>query len=197
MVPKIRLIWPETILVLFFVASEIREYGYPIASVDPTVRWLAIDYISNIVVIAFVLLVPILRQSVRTAVALRQSRYESSLYALIRLLAIVVGLSILQITLSRFGIWLGEVLPDIRPDHPVYLGEPFFTDDVLVYVMWFDLTVGLILVSISEEFVFRGVAYAALKRHNLSNVAIILVSSILFGLIHLGDGLSGIIAKHL
>ena len=51
----------------------------------------------------------------------------------------------------------------------------------------FDLTFGITLVALSEELLFRGLIYNRLKKHK------ILLSSILFGLIHWGAGLDAVV----
>jgi membrane protease YdiL (CAAX protease family) len=54
---------------------------------------------------------------------------------------------------------------------------------------WIDLTLGLVAVGVFEELVFRGYMYAFLRRYTQSRLAIVLVSSVAFGLIHWSAGL--------
>ncbi len=54
---------------------------------------------------------------------------------------------------------------------------------------WIDLTVGLLLVGFVEELVFRAAAYRVLSRYTRSPTVIVVVSAILFGLIHWSLGL--------
>ena len=58
---------------------------------------------------------------------------------------------------------------------------------------WIDLTLGLLLVGIFEELVFRGYMHTFISRYTQSNVAIILISSVAFGLIHWSLGLVTIV----
>jgi len=58
---------------------------------------------------------------------------------------------------------------------------------------WIDLTVGLALVAIVEELVFRGVMLEVLRRYTTSTVLIVVVSSLLFGLIHWSGGLHAVV----
>jgi len=53
---------------------------------------------------------------------------------------------------------------------------------------WFDLTVGLFLVALSEELVFRKVARHWLERAGRTPLQIVVISSLLFSLMHWGSG---------
>lgn len=53
---------------------------------------------------------------------------------------------------------------------------------------WIDLTLGLLLVALLEELVFRGLAHAALSRITDQPVVIVVVSGLAFGLIHWSGG---------
>ena len=54
---------------------------------------------------------------------------------------------------------------------------------------WTDLTVGLLMVGIFEELVFRGFMCAYLDTYTRNRFAIVLISSIAFGFIHWSSGL--------
>jgi len=56
------------------------------------------------------------------------------------------------------------------------------------------MTLGLALVAISEEVLFRGFAFNALKERNYSIHKIFLISALIFGLIHWSQGPVAIIA---
>lgn len=58
---------------------------------------------------------------------------------------------------------------------------------------WFDLTFGLVLVAVSEEFVFRGVLLPQLSRRLRSEWAGLLISSALFGLVHWSTGAGAVL----
>lgn len=53
---------------------------------------------------------------------------------------------------------------------------------------WFDLTVGLLLVGVVEELVFRGFASHLAREYRLGAPLLLIVSSILFGVIHWSAG---------
>ncbi len=58
--------------------------------------------------------------------------------------------------------------------------------DPLYY--WFDLSAGLFLVALSEELVFRKLARQWLEALSFGPVASVLISAVVFGLVHWGGG---------
>lgn len=62
---------------------------------------------------------------------------------------------------------------------------------------WLDLNLGLILVAVSEELVFRWVMLNVIKNHSKNTTLAVLISSIAFGLVHWSSGLTMIIAAFL
>ena len=53
----------------------------------------------------------------------------------------------------------------------------------------FDLGVGLLLVGVLEELVFRAYAYTVIRRYTANPAAIVAISAVAFGLIHWSSGL--------
>ncbi len=53
---------------------------------------------------------------------------------------------------------------------------------------WMDLTLGLLLVGVCEELVFRGYLRAVFTRYGTSAVVMVFLSSLMFGLAHWSDG---------
>ncbi|MBW1803282.1 MAG: CPBP family intramembrane metalloprotease [Deltaproteobacteria bacterium] len=60
--------------------------------------------------------------------------------------------------------------------------------------LWIDLTVGLLLVAIIEELVFRGYVYRFLLRYIPNTLMIVVISALGFGLIHWSRGLIGVLS---
>lgn len=58
---------------------------------------------------------------------------------------------------------------------------------------WIDLTLGLLLVGIVEELVFRGYMYTFLSRYTENSFAIVTISSVAFGLIHWSLGMHAVL----
>ena len=54
---------------------------------------------------------------------------------------------------------------------------------------WIDLTFGLLMVGVFEELVFRGYMYTFISRYTQNSFIIVVISSIVFGLIHWSLGL--------
>ena len=76
------------------------------------------------------------------------------------------------------------------PGYPALGGMPAISSAAW---NWIDLTVGLALVAVVEELVFRGVMLEVLRRYTTSTVLIVVVSSLLFGLIHWSGGLHAVV----
>jgi uncharacterized protein len=53
---------------------------------------------------------------------------------------------------------------------------------------WIDLTVGLLMVGVCEELVFRGYLFAVFSRYLSNRLAMVAISALLFGLIHWSQG---------
>jgi len=72
------------------------------------------------------------------------------------------------------------------PGYPPLGGMPAITSPVW---NWVDLTFGLLMVGICEELVFRGFMHTFISRYTENSCAIVLISSVAFGLIHWSLGL--------
>lgn len=172
---------PEVMLILIYIALEILEFSFPVLPMDPGWVWISYDYVKRIFILAFIYSQPAFRQAIVETLVLPWSRHEGAGLGLIRLAAIVIALCIAQFFIEVVRLPSYVVLPDIRTSYPPQIIPPV--------LIWFDLIVGLMLVSFSEECVFRTIIYDALKKRNFSNGVIIAVSSVLFGLLHLSAGL--------
>jgi len=80
------------------------------------------------------------------------------------------------------------------PGYPPLGGMPAITSPVW---NWIDLTLGLLLVGIVEELVFRGYLCTFLSRFTARPAAIVAVSSVAFGLIHWSLGLYAVLISSL
>jgi len=72
------------------------------------------------------------------------------------------------------------------PGYPPLGGMPAITDPSW---NWVDLTFGLLMVGICEELIFRGFLYTFISRYTKDSCAIVVISSVAFGLIHWSLGL--------
>lgn len=76
------------------------------------------------------------------------------------------------------------------PGYPPLGQMPVITDPVW---NWIDLTLGLLAVGMVEELVFRGFMHAFISRYTKSRFAIVVISSLVFGLIHWGLGFHAVL----
>ncbi len=76
------------------------------------------------------------------------------------------------------------------PGYPPLGGMPEITSPVW---NWVDLTFGLLMVGICEELIFRGFLHTFISRYTANSCAIIVISSVAFGLIHWSLGLHVVI----
>jgi membrane protease YdiL (CAAX protease family) len=58
---------------------------------------------------------------------------------------------------------------------------------------WIDLTFGLFVVGICEELIFRGFLHTFINRYTENSCAIVVISSVAFGLIHWSLGLHAVL----
>jgi membrane protease YdiL (CAAX protease family) len=76
------------------------------------------------------------------------------------------------------------------PGYPALGGMPAIASPIWDRI---DLTGGLLLVGICEELVFRGYLHTVISGHTESPVAIVMISSVAFGLIHWSLGLHAVL----
>lgn len=142
--------------------------------------WLAIDYGAKITPLTF--LFYLLKKELL-------SRADLGLVPLPakQLIVWTIGIIALGLCLDEpgFVLW-SKLLPPMRlgsipigPHSPLYM---------------LDMTIGLALVAISEEIIFRGLAFTTLKSRNYSILKIFLISGLAFGFIHWSQGPIAIMA---
>jgi membrane protease YdiL (CAAX protease family) len=104
----------------------------------------------------------------------------------VRFVLWALTMTIVGIFLDQFGSrFFAMVLPDTRLG-----GMPAITNRLLDQI---DLYLGLALVAIVEEMVFRGLYFNLLSRHIASRIIVMMVSAVVFGVIHWSLGLSAIV----
>lgn len=101
-------------------------------------------------------------------------------------LATFLGVALVGTVLDQNGYQLIAKLPG----YSGLGGMPTITNPTW---NWIDLTVGLLLVGIFEELVFRGFLHTFLSRYTQSPFAIVIISSGVFGLIHWSLGLHAVL----
>lgn len=176
----------EVCLITFWGALELTQLLFPLSSDDPAWIWFSFDYAKRICVLVFIFCIVDCRRIILPSLARPWARYEGVSFGVIRIAAIVVGLCAAQVIIEWGRISSYSMLPEFRTNYP-----PASVSSIAAFV---DLTIGLMLVSLSEETVFRGIVYASLKRRKFSNAGIIFVSAILFALIHISSGIPNTLA---
>ena len=134
-------------------------------------EWLAWDYSTRAVSLLGVFMY-------WRAGLLNEIRRRASIWTTI--LALVSGLFFLFVLDAQVFPRLAENLPYFQLFHPPIVGNRA--------LLVFDLTIGLALVSISEELAFRLVAFSVLRRAGLGDKSVILLSALAFALVHLTSG---------
>ena len=142
--------------------------------------WLTIDYLGvKLLPLALVLwLVRSGRVSFRDLGLIRQGP--------VAMVAVFLLLTLVGTMIDQNGYRLLEGVPGYAP----LGGMPPITSPAWD---WIDLTLGLLLVGIVEELVFRGVMLRFLRSYTQSTLVIVVVSAVVFGLIHWSLGLTAVL----
>lgn len=137
--------------------------------------WLLADYGGRLLALGVLLILPAGRWVLSQPCGLKVGKIE----ALIWILGIVALFQLVDIDL-----WLAGFLPDTRLGaYPAPQGALYF----------FDLSIGLALVALHEEVVFRQVANHALSRFLASDLAVTLVSAAIFAAYHWWTGIGNML----
>lgn len=136
--------------------------------------WLSIDYSLKIIPLAFLFYL------LKTGDLTKKDLGLITLPPL-KFIGWTIGITALGICLDEpgFALW-NQILPSMRLGSvPIGADSPLYT---------LDMTLGLALVAIAEEVIFRGMAFSALKARNFSTAKIFLISGLIFGMIHWSQG---------
>jgi hypothetical protein len=152
--------------------------------IDDWRAWLWIDYV-GVKLFPVLVIVWLLRSGAMTACDLGLCRQSLSAFLAVFLVAAVAGTVIDQ---------NGYVLIGTLPGYPALGTMPPIASPLW---NWLDLTLGLLLVGVVEELVFRGYLHAYLGRWTSSRTAIVVISSAAFGLIHWSAGLHVVLVTSL
>lgn len=142
---------------------------------------LAIDYGSRVISLVILFSVSALRSPVFASLRMPPRIWESIGWVLV-CTAVVAGVH----------AFAGGLISGLAP-HLDLFDFPPIKDN---FIRWLDLTLGLALVAISEELIFRSALGSLLRRMAFSPVAVMWISAVLFAAIHWSGGL-GVIATAL
>jgi membrane protease YdiL (CAAX protease family) len=146
--------------------------------------WLMIDY-TAVKLLPLLVLAWLIQTDKITPAQLGVSGVSPLVFAAVLYAALLFGTFIDQNAILLIGRIAGHPRLGGMPE----IASPFFRR--------LDLTIGLMMVAVCEELVFRGYLLAALRRFTRDPLVIVLVSAVAFGLIHWSGGMHRVVATGL
>lgn len=167
------------LLSLLVLTSLFLLNDIPLIYTHTYISWLLIDY--SVRLLAIFIIFYLIKHKISTP-----SEFGLIKIGIKQFILWSIVLSVSGVMIDQIGY---ELLEKILPKFQImsYLK----VENTLIKV--FDLTAGLLLVSVTEELIFRGYYFSVLKSYTKSPFIIISTSSLMFGLIHWSLGLHGII----
>jgi membrane protease YdiL (CAAX protease family) len=142
--------------------------------------WLFIDYVA-VKLLPFVVTLWLIRNKKMRPDEFGLTMQSKALFSGVFLVVALVGTVI-----DQNGYQLIAKIPGYSP----LGGMPAITVPVW---NWIDLTLGLLLVGIFEELIFRGFMHTFISRYTTNSFAIVTISSVAFGLIHWSLGMHAVL----
>ena len=164
------------VLALFLLASPFYLNDFANIYVKDWRWWLCIDY-AGVKLFPFLVVLWLIRGRNIPASEFGLARQSTPSFLAAFLVLALVG------TLMDQNLYK---LIEKLPGYPALAGMPDIASPAW---NWIDLTLGLAAVGVFEELVFRGYMHTFLSRYTRSRTAIVLISSVAFGLIHWSAGL--------
>jgi uncharacterized protein len=162
--------------IFFYILAAIYLFNDFIFIYTGTIaQYLFFDYLFRIISIA--LIVYLLKIKIISLSYLKLNLLSYKAFFFWSLYLIFIGLIIFFV--------LEEILLTIVPKINLFT-YPKYDDSVSKII---DLTFGLIIVAVTEELIFRGYWYSYLKEKINNDIKIIIISSVVFGLIHWSIGI--------
>lgn len=150
-------------------------------------EWLLADYASRVFALVLICSMPSFRTYAREAFPGLPGRAGAPAESAgILIFATIVCFLVFLLSERYLRDPLAAAYPDL-----ILFQFPTITAD---WLRLFDLTVGLALVAISEELTFRAVLKRVIERWTAKPFAVVIVSSVLFGLIHWSAGPGTVLA---
>ena len=168
------------ILVLILLASPFYLNDFANMYVKSWCWWLFIDY-AGVKLFPFLIVFWLIHSKEMLA-----SEFGLTTQTMPSFLAVFLAVAIIGTVIDQNGYQLIAKLPGYSP----LGGMPAITNHIWD---WTDLTFGLLMVGIFEELIFRGYMHTFISRHTQSPVAIVVISSVVFGFIHWSLGLHAIL----
>jgi len=170
-------VWPAIgLLVLLTTPFFLNDFGFLMTDTAP--QWIAVDYGSKVLALALLLLVVPLRQAAAATIKLRIPVKDAVSPAVLCTMAVIIIDHVFRVTIP------------IEIDSLVLFRYPALDPG---FLYWTDVTFGLALTAVSEEFVFRGVFAKLMAPYLNSPVVMIAVSALVFALIHWSHGVTSMV----
>ena len=158
----------------------LNDFGFLASKTVP--QWLVADYGSKLLALVILLAVLPLRRAAAGTLKLKRPLSEA-----VVLVAVCTGLIFFIDHFFRSVI-------DIEIDSLVLFRYPAVESKILY---WVDITIGLAVTAISEEFVFRGVFAVLMARYLPGTTLMVVVSAVVFALIHWSHGVTSMVVAGL
>jgi membrane protease YdiL (CAAX protease family) len=142
--------------------------------------WLFIDYF-GVKLFPFVVALWLIRSK-----KMRPAEFGLTTQSVPSFFAVFLVVALVGTVIDQNGYQLIAKLPG----YAALGGMPAITSPVWD---WVDLTLGLLLVGIFEELVFRGFLHTFISRYTENAFAIVVISSVAFGLAHWSQGLHAVL----
>ena len=169
--------WPDVgllaLLTAPFFLNDLLFLG-----VETATQWLMADYGSKILALVILFAILPLRRAAIGTIKLKSPIRDAAILALLSTGAVI------------FADYFFRVLVPIEIESLVLFRYPPLSPGLLY---WTDITFGLALTAVSEEFVFRGVFAVVMARYLPNATALIAVSAVVFALIHWSHGLASMV----
>ena len=150
--------------------------------------WLTVDYGSRFLALAVIFLYPPFRAAAMEA--LNFNKYPSHPWrAYLGRFAFWTGVVVVLSMAAEYGV--RQPLKALIPGTELFI----YPDLDLGAVYWLDITFGLALVAVSEELGFRTVARRVIGHFTDNQMWLVVVSSVVFGVIHWSNGVPNIIGS--
>ncbi len=176
------------LIIVLFAPYYLNDIIY--ASQPSTSLWLATDYLTKGFSLVVILMVPRLRfyvgRSLRDMEWLSQGSFFRFLVVILLAAQGVILLTFIYYFVDRL---LLVVIPDTHLfSYPRIDFKPLY---------WFDLSFGLALTAVAEEFTSRSVLKGIIERYSKNKLIIIGLSSLIFALAHWSLGIPSVISAFL
>lgn len=148
-------------------------------------EWLLVDYLGRLLVLAYVCCVPSVRSHVVWMFTRPWQDFGSAHRALLLLLVVIIAVV--------YEAMVGLAKTSVYQQYPDTAVFKYFEIDSPLW-LYVDLALGLMLVAISEEILFRGCLFEIFGRYTQSTVVVVALSAIVFGVVHWPTGIDNIFA---